>query len=377
MTVSHILSTEMVCFVLVLLCLLFMKKTFRKNTIRVYCLAVIQTVLFSFYFLLPFIDYYKNVSVNINNTVDTVKKIQGNGIYLVQYFSFWQNVSGSHRADVEERFQMTPGIILMMALYLAIVLWYQGKANRKIKILVSLSIGILLMASDLFPWNFIAQETFIGNIMAQIQFPWRYLGIAVIVMTLLLGELLIIMPQKGLGDLGRGISLYVVLGGICILAVGSFSSKYCNEVGVSDYHYDTAELDNKRVMGAEYLLTGTDKESLSNEIICEDIKQVQLINRRGTCLELFCDTGEKESTIELPLYNYKGYQIMDEEGAKYNILNGTNNKIAFQLPAGFSGKITVQFVEPWYWKAAMWVSALSIIGVFMCALWEKKHKINT
>ncbi len=363
--VNHILSTEMVCFTLLVLCLFFIKKTLRKNTIRVYLLGMVQTVLLTFYFLIPFLDYYININVNINNTVDNVKRIQEKGVYLVQYFLFWQNVYNQLGTGVKERFQMTPGIVLMIALFLAIILWYKGKANYRIKVLATLSIGILILASDLFPWNFIAQYTIIGNILAQVQFPWRYLGIAIIFMTILVGELLMIGVEQKINIFGVPFSRYMVLGSICVVTVCSFSSSYCNGVGEANYFYDTAELDNKKIMNAEYLLLGTDRNLLSNEIISENMKSIRVINKVGNYMEIFCDVDEREGLVELPLYNYKGYQITDDKGMKYTILNGKNNNIAFKLPTGFSGKIKVQFVEPWYWEAATWISIISSIGLFV------------
>ena len=144
----------------------------------------------------------------------------------------------------------------------------------------------------------------------------------------------------------------MVLGSICVVTVCSFSSSYCNGVGEANYFYDTAELDNKKIMNAEYLLLGTDRNLLSNEIISENMKSIRVINKVGNYMEIFCDVDEREGLVELPLYNYKGYQITDDKGMKYTILNGKNNNIAFKLPTGFSGKIKVQFVEPWYWEAA-------------------------
>lgn len=358
---SHILSTEMVCFVLIIVCLMFFRRTIRKNTIRIYALAIVQTILITFYFLVPFLDYYITMNVNINNTVENVKRIQDKGAYIVQYFSFWQNIYNQGGTGVRERFQMTPGIILMVTLFISIVLWYQGKADRKIKVLTFLSIVILLMASDLFPWDFIAQHSAIGNLIAQVQFPWRYLGIAVVFMTLLLGELLTIVLRHKIIISGNPIFYNMFVGTICIFTVCFFSSSYCNGVGVSDYNYDTVELDNKKVMNAEYLLLETNRNSVSNEIISTNINSLNLIKRVGNYMEIFCEVDEKEGLVEIPLFNYKGYQVTDEKGMEYTILNGNNNKIAFKLPPNFSGKIIIQFIEPWYWKMAMWVSIFCVL----------------
>ncbi len=367
---SHILSTEMACFVLIIVCLVLFHKTIRKNTIRIYIMSMVQTILITFYFLVPFIDYYTSMNVNINNTVENVKRIQDKGVYILQYFSFWQNIYGQGGTEVKERFQMTPGVILMVTLFIGIVLWYRGKAKRKMKVLIFLSIVMLLMASDMFPWDFAAQHFAMGNLLAQVQFPWRYLGIAVVFMTLLLGELLVIVPKHEIISLRIPISWNMFVAAICIFTICFFSSSYCNGVGVSDYNYDTVELDNKKLMGAEYLLVETNRNLTSNDIISTNINSLNLIKRVGNYMEIFCEVGEMEGLVEIPLFNYKGYHVTDEKEMKYTILSGNNNKVAFKLPANFSGKIIIQFIEPWYWKIAMWVSIFSVL-VFVYRLQKK------
>lgn len=93
---SHILSTEMVVFILALICMVLYKKTFRKNTLRVYALAVVETILLNAYFLIPFLDYWKHVDVNIKGAMqETGAKIQDYGAYIGQYFAFFENIGGS------------------------------------------------------------------------------------------------------------------------------------------------------------------------------------------------------------------------------------------------------------------------------------------
>lgn len=368
---THILSTEMVCITLLLIVIVFIKKTITKNVIRVYVLAVAETILLSLFFLVPFLDYYVNCKVNINNTINIVKTIQYGGGYLTQYFAFWQNIYGENSAAMGKRFQMTPGMGLMVTLIAALAVWCRGKANKQIKLLTLFSIFFLYMASNLFPWDFIAQYSKVGNYLAQVQFPWRYLEIAVIFLTLLLGELLKVMPENLSGVSKEAI--HTVIYGICIFTMCSFASGYCNELSVVNY-YDTAELNTKRIHGgAEYLLVGTDRNSLSNEIISKNVDHVEVIERVGNYIKLSCDAGTAEGTIELPLYNYKGYQVTDEYGNEYAIWNGTNNVIGFTLPADFSGVVTVQFIEPWYWKCAMYISILGLLGI---AIFEKRDVID-
>lgn len=306
---NHILSSEMICIVLCIIAICFFKRTFRKKTILVYLLAVVETLGLSFYFLLPFLDYYMNCYMNINKTVNEIKTIQKSGVYLTQYFSFWQNIFGQNSANVNERFQMSPGFVLVMVLIVGLFIWCSGKANFRIKFLTLFSLFFLFISSNLFPWDFIAEYSSIGNFLAQVQFPWRYLGIVIIFLTLLLGELIELMINK-YQNISKE-SVYLIIYMTCIVMICWFSSNYCNNLGIVNY-YDTADLNNKRIHGgAEYLLANTNRNLLSNDIVSKNIEYVKLIKRVGNTIELSCSVGKKEGEIELPLYNYRGYKIMD------------------------------------------------------------------
>ncbi len=66
---THILSTEMVILTLAVICISLLKLTFRKSTLKVYLLAVLETCAFSAYFTVPFLDYLINVPTKIGALV--------------------------------------------------------------------------------------------------------------------------------------------------------------------------------------------------------------------------------------------------------------------------------------------------------------------
>jgi len=43
------------------------------------------------------------------------------------------------------------------------------------------------------------------------------------------------------------------------------------------------------------------------------------------------------------------------------------------IPAGYEGNVTVDFVQPWYWRAAQIISLLSWIGLAAYAIRRKKE----
>lgn len=363
---THILSAQMAVLVLFFVCGMLWKKTIRKNTLLVYALAVAETLTLNLYFMIPFLDYYMNIDVNVNAAKEAAK-IQSLGAYIGQYFAFFKNAFGYSVNQADGRIGLTPGMALMGALLFALVLWINQKGlNKKylaeIKYLTICSIVMLFVASDLFPWNYLAMnDNPIGKFFAQVQFPWRYISIAMIFMTMLLGFIFKYFSESG----ERAVleRMYLLTAGICIVISVQFVSNYSDD-SVTVNYYDAVELDTYAVGGAEYLRTNTDWEYYQTEILQENMKRVSLDVRKGCYMELYCETTDLEGMVEVPMFHYKGYQVTDEYGNQYQIMDGNNNVIKFSVPANFSGKIMIDFVEPWYWRAGEIISLL--FAVFLC-----------
>ena len=355
---THILSTWMVVAVLVIVCLLLWKKTFSRQTLSGFLMAVFATIVINLYFIVPFIDYYINVAVNINGRVDDdIQRIQSSGTYIGQYFAFFQDSFGLDADKIYGRLGLTPGIALMMVLILAIFMWINQKASKAVKYLTVLSVLMLFFASDLFPWNHIAENYKFLSLFSQIQFPWRYISLAIIFLSLLLGFIFRYFSEAGEQVILN--RMYAVTAVLCMLSSFYFVSDYCNNANMV-FYYDTPELNTYAVGGAEYLRENTDWVLYPGEIAQENMTEAKTEFREGSRMELYCATGDEKGNVEVPLFNYKGYCVTDESGNQYEITDGKYNFIKFSVPAGFSGKIYVDFVEPWYWRAGEIISLLAV-----------------
>ena len=118
----------------------------------------------------------------------------------------------------------------------------------------------------------------------------------------------------------------------------------------------------------EYLRYPTEREELAGKPVGEGMDRVELLSRRGTTTVLFCAAGDDGGTVEAPVLSYPGYHVVDEEGNEYNIRDGENNVICFDLPAGFSGEITITFTEPWYWRAGELISLATLVVIAVGAV---------
>jgi hypothetical protein len=367
---THILSAEMVVVILGLICIVFIRKTCRRNVIKTYLFAIVETCAISAYFLVPFLDYCINVPVEINSIVQSKEQlIQEFGVSLSEYFSFFRDIFSSGSVHENKELLLTPGPALLLILVVAVVCWVNGRGDKEIKFMATGAVFTLFLASDLFPWNYLAANFKLGNLLAQIQFPWRYISLAMVFLTLLTGRLLIRISA----DAGKVRGYGNILVGICIVMSCLFVSNYNDDARLVDY-YDRAELSTFSVGSGEYLRQGTDRYMLSAEVYQENMREVTQEAVRGCYRKLHCIGSEKEGVVQVPVLNYRGYQVIDQNGVEYPIAQNYNNLIQFSVPAGFEGDIMIDFKEPWYWRTAEVISLAMIMA--LCIRKTFKMHIN-
>ena len=268
---SHVLSVEMAAFILAVLSIVLIKKTIRLDTLKSLVLSAIVCILLSAAFLVPFLDSYLNDSVLINKIVDSGPQlIQENGSFISDFFTFfrWQPF-GSGRD-----WMSAPGLILMSGLVISIYLWAMHRADLQMKILTACSCVTLFMATNLFPWNSFALHSKFGNMLAQVQFPWRYIAFSCLFLCMLLGKVVLAFERDGLlsvKDVG-GISgkhlYYRICTCISVIAVIMplfYLSEYVTLNGTYVVNYrDTAELGSHNVSGEEYALYDKISDTVSD-----------------------------------------------------------------------------------------------------------------
>lgn len=367
---AHTLSAEMAALALGLVVLAFLKRKGLFTVLRTYVMAVIETLLFSAGFLVPFLDYYANVPVEITDTVtgEAARTIQEKGANIGDFFAFFSNPFGDWYTAL-----FNPGLVLMLALAAGITLWAMKKAGKEIKVLTVLSGLMLFMATNVFPWNSLAHDLKLFDLLAQVQFPWRYVGLAIIFLTVLLGFLIETIEIEAYLKVSRQ-----TVAAVCaVISVGMtflFTGYYADYLERNVY-YDTANIGTWAVMGEEYLRSGTHIENLDGKLhIDGGAEYAEFLTRKGCDLDVSCKTGAEEGTVIFPVLNYKGYQVTDDQGNSYEISDSEENLICVTLPAGFEGTLFVRFEEPGYWTASFAVSVIAAGGAAVIGLlWKRKE----
>ena len=350
---THLITTELTCFILLITVLIMFKKTFRFNTFKCFLAAVLATVLFTASFLVPFLHYSTSVETYIQSWMkyDSGRNIQQVGASPYELIRFWGNWFGMGN-DSSERMMLTPGILLIAAVVVAIVIIVMKKGNFKIYCLLGLSVFTLFLSSNLFCWDLL--ETLpMGESLVAIQFPWRYLGISIILLTLLAGEVLSVITKEFTNKKTfNSIAVAILIGGVAVSII--FMGHYVSE-GYFSHYIDSHSLVLANLEDAEYLMTGTDQSRLIFEPTITS-GEVTITSRKGTEITVNTKTSGN-AIVELPVFAYPNY--VTSSGAE--ITRGDNNRISFEVPAG-DNTTTVNYKAPAFYRIAEAVSVLSVLG---------------
>lgn len=376
MITTHILSTEIAVISLVIIALCFYDKTFTLNSLRTIGIGIIETVLFSASFLIPMLDYYSKdcLSISAISKYGDPLEIQNVGLSIGDYFTIFSN---DHI--------ITVGLPMIFIVFLGIFSWVKKKATRNIKIFTVLSIFFLFLATRNFPWNYLGYHFKFFNILAQVQFPRRYLNIASIIITILLGLLLKENIFETLFENRGKIYLNLILL-FSLIYIFSFNG-FVDENSSRDHYADTFNISIDNVIFGEYVRTYYDSnikgyihalpEHYQGQYYPNNLENFYLINRDGTNMDFYVKSNSNDSDIQLPIVNYPYYQVTDDKGNNYEIEDGADCIIRVLIPKGFDGNLHLRFVAPWFWKLADIISLISILLLFVSYIFFSVKEKNT
>ena len=370
---NHVLSTEMMVLTLTGVAIVLFKRTFRKKTILVIGGAIVLCILISASFIVPFVEFYKGLDIMLKSSI-TSDYIQANGAHIADYFAFFKSITGGTYSN--RRGLHTPGLILMVGLLIGFYLIATKKADNRIKVTFVGSVVMLFVASDCFPWNRVYEIPKIGKMLVTVQFQYRYIGIAICFLSVLLCLCIDRIIELKLID--KKLYAYIVLASTLMTCF--FLSQYLDErfaISINN-SYDTADLfiysrggefGMYELIAGQYLLDGT---NVSKEAIDygEDMK-ASVVKEDGVDLTVKVDVKAGES-VELPRFAYPYIIARDKDGNKLDAARGNNNKLTVNFAQPYTGEITVGFEEPWHWRVAEIISLLSIGSVIV--LFNKNRK---
>lgn len=375
---SHVLSTEMLAFDLVLLCICFVRQFLNKDRMLAIVKAAVLCLALSGWFLVPFIDCFLSQSVVIQTTE---LYIQERGTFLIQLFSLFTTGFGDglyyglgNRMPLAIGASLVAGIAAMLVCLYNRHKWQVTKTAHFgwIRVLLIIAVVNLVMTLEVFPWDSI-QRTLgrLGSIIASMQFPWRFIALATPL--LVFGTVLALgLMEKPDRRMYTAFAASILAG--LVISTGYFYFRFINEVPIYPSYFKSA------YEGADklYYLTGTDTSMISYSV-CEVEEGEAIVTsyakEKGVARLTVQNDAQQEARVAVPIFAYRGYRAYDEVGREMQTVTGGNNRIAVRVPPQYDGEITVRFVSPVHWRAAEGVTlaALGFVAVMSVKGSRKKR----
>ena len=211
------------------------------------------------------------------------------------------------------------------------------------------------LATDLCPWAWL-QRSPIGPVVQTLQFPWRWLGVASLALTVItLCGLAELLEDHGLP---AALSAALLPVGLTLVTVVAFyqpltpiDTELQPMIDGSQTKYWTDDL---------YLPEGAEPEM--RWFVHDDPSglTVRSLARADGVVTIDCAADGQDGSLELPLLYYPGYTVPDGQGIVFRTANGM---VGVTVPAGYSGEIRVEFREPRRWLAADLVSLATALAL--------------
>ena len=370
---SHLLSCEMVGIFVVLTCLILWKKTFTKETFIVLAKTVIATIILNVGYLVPFLSYSRLDLCILHNWGGN--SIQEGGINLVELLSpfFGGNISYG------------PGFVLVLGLVIYLYLRFcsdktklQSLPQYKISLLFTgFGALALFMATNLFPYDGLMVLGKVYEILAKVQFPFRYLSIALPFLTLTCCFVALFMKVL------KGNTCYkVVIVGMMLLTMVStlyYYSTLSYKAQEQTVVYDEAGLDTMYIEGHEYMYTDVDMGNFTPGTVQTD-EGVKLTSyqKQYTNVDMTVEnTLDQETSITLPMFFWPGFEAKDAGTGEILKLQSTGQMLMqVVLSAGYQGNIHVGFQTPETWRIAEVVSVAMAVVMFISGFVIMKKKTD-
>ena len=231
-----------------------------------------------------------------------------------------------------------------------------------VRVLLVIAAANLVMTLECFPWDNI-QKTLgrFGNIIASIQYPWRWIALAtpLLVFGTVLALKVMEKPDK------RMYTVFVasILAGL-VISTGYFYFRFINEVPVYPSYFKSAYEATDKL----YYLKGTNTKMI-NYAVCEVEEGEAVIEsyakEEGVARLTVKNDTQEEAQIAIPVFAYRGYRAYDGAGQEMTMVTGGNNRVAVRVPAQYDGEIIVRFVSPLYWRIA---EAVTLAGLGFMAI---------
>lgn len=363
---SHLLSTVMFALFTFALCLLCLRRTLRPAALAALCKGAGGAGLLSLWYLVPLADCMRKGGFAVSESgwrdMQSAGTLPGQ---LLQILAGGGNRGRELAQGMTGDMPQGPGLALLLAVLLfALYLLLDAEAvseagmarARQAAAAGALGGGAaLLLCLAGMPWNLLQKLPALGRVLGVVQFPWRYLGLACLLLTMLACALTgLVRPHAR----AAAPALAAVLALCCVLEAGHTLSTAVDGAAPV-VCCDGQALDSYRCGDGEYLPAGVhieDVYALPQQPQGEGVQLTGFARTGAACT--FTAAAPQGGTVTVPLLACLYYRATAGD-AVLPVARSAQGQLTVTLPAGFDGAVQVRFVPPWYWRAAAAVSALT------------------
>lgn len=375
---THILTCEMVAIFTILLCLIFAKKTFRKRRFIVLLKTVIYTTILNLAFFVPFFHYM--LFGNFVITSNSPKYIQQYGAFLGQIFTPVMTYSGltkEYQSGAVDELPLTTGLGLIVGAAVLVYSFAKGYVREKkekaagIVLIVFAAMSIWLSTYH-FPWDAIQNICHLfKKIVSTLQFPWRFLSMACIMLALCA-----VLALKSM-NLNKKAYKYAA---IVMLALSFIQAGYLMGSVINTYEplyaYSESKLDTNMVIGSEYLPAGVLVEMYDKQYVETD-ENVECIQNYRKNNYIDCTLKNDSAADGIAMFSlvyYDGYSAVDKNTGEKLTVSGKEGRLCVNVPSNYSGDVVISFTGFAAWRIAAIISLISAV-IFVIYIVDKEKVI--
>lgn len=389
---SHVLSCEMVALFAIILCFICCKKIFNKESLIKLIQSCGIAILLSLYFLVPFLhmsttDQYK---VYAGNAYETSANMLG--IKDILALGIATNGKINNGTFVNSRYTLGAFVVIAsVCLFVWVLVKHKNDEMFKFcSICFGLGSFALVLSSSLFPWRTIENVGgIVRTVFCMVQFPWRYLSIAMVCYTFSMACCLDIFFRN---ENKKNIMITAISATLCALvlvqAICYFSTLKSTAVD-NQLIYDGVALDKYNMVGmGEYEPVNFDDSDLDHSI--EELQLIfdenAVINPTGdmgnsgltigplsksgteSTILIINPTGE-EKTLYMPITYYKGYEVSNvaesQDGAEVfpELFETEFGTVGLKIPAGYYNGAHIEYKVNLLYRVAELISVITLAGL--------------
>lgn len=370
---THMISLLIALAFSVLVCIVCIKRLFRKDILMQVLKAVGSALLLNLWFIIPFLqNYFGAYRISSKAGIGMGDELSAYEKYFADFIQQGKDLSGMFLDD-----DGVPIVFLLVLILFVITANVRNRGKKETNYVFALSLISCFIVSKAFPVSFLAKFVpGMVKIFKSIQYQSRLSFLAGITVSLL--AVLILKNTEFKAEMLK----YSVLTGLAAVVLisdmnfftwaddNSFTASYVSEADLSSA---------TNIGNGEYIPSKMNPAKLTGEVVCDtEGVETEIIedNRSDLKMQINADNlSGTDAELGVPMIYYKGYSAYTEDGSSLDVYMGEETGlVSFTVPKDYSGKVYVEYKEPVLWRLTEIISLITAAGMIVYAVNPRKSK---